>query len=93
MKELSILLCVMFFFFVRVGLASVVPITGLGDPISSPELADGTVIDFDSGPTGFYSSVTIGNVTFDVDPTAIAPFEWGGDFSGQFNTSGCVPRQ
>ena len=67
-------------------------ISGMGNPISAPELTGGTVIDFESGPTGFYSSVTIGNVTFDVDPdpNLALPFEWGGDWSGQFNTSGDI---
>ena len=75
-------------FLVMTGTGNSTMITGLGDPSSDPLLSGGTVIDFDSGPTGFYSSVTIGTVTFDVDPTPNIPFEWGGDFNGEFNTSG-----
>ncbi len=61
-------------------------ITGIGNP--STAIPGGTVITFDSGPTGRFtppttvtlSGVTIGGVggTFDID----------GDFIGQFNTRG-----
>ncbi len=68
-----------------VGTAHAAPINGVGDPISEPALSGGTVIDFDSGPTGQFSSITFGDVTF----TGVgADLTIGPDFNGDFNTSG-----
>lgn len=65
--------------------AQATAISGVGEPISEPTLAGGTIIDFDSGPVGSFNTQTFGNVTFTgVD----APFTIGLDFNGQFNTEG-----
>jgi hypothetical protein len=68
-----------------VGVAHAAPIVGLGDPITNPALSGGTVIDFDTGPTGDFTTQTFGDVTF----TGVgAPFTIGPDFINQFNTRG-----
>jgi hypothetical protein len=65
--------------------ANAVGISGLGDPITNPALTGGTVIDFDAGPTGVFSNITFGNVTFTgVD----APLTIGSDYIGSYNTRG-----
>jgi hypothetical protein len=59
--------------------------TGIGGVITAPEVAGGTTIDFDAGPTGLLAAITLANVTFfGVD----APITIGPDFIGQFNNTG-----
>lgn len=53
-----------------------------GAPAAIP---GGTVIDFDTAPTGLYAATTLSGVTF----TGVgAPFDIGPDFNGSFNTFG-----
>lgn len=60
-------------------------ISGIGSPDSAAELSGGTVIDFDSQAAGNYNNLWIDGVTFTgVD----APFTIGGDYNGDYNTSG-----
>ena len=74
-----------------VGAASLVtptygmPVSGTGEPVSVPALAGGTIVDFDSLPTGLFASVGASGVTF----TGVgAPLDIGSDFIGAFNTRG-----
>jgi hypothetical protein len=55
------------------------------NPDTNPSLAGGSVIDFDSAPTGSFSSLTIGNVTFG---EVGDDFTIGNAFIGQFNNYG-----
>lgn len=62
-----------------------VPLSGIGGAQTDAALAGGTTIDFDSGPTGNFASITFGNVTF----SGIgADITIGSDFNGSFNTRG-----
>ena len=58
------------------------PITGTGQPISSPALAGGTVIDFEGDRDGTAATRTFGNVT--IAGTSVV----SGTFAGQYNTFG-----
>ena len=49
-------------------------------------LAGGTVETFDAAPSGTHSSITLGNVTYSVEPGALLTI--GTDFIGSFNTTG-----
>jgi hypothetical protein len=55
------------------------------DPATDPALAGGTVITFDSAPSGAFSSLTLGNVTFG---GVGDDFTIGNAFVGQYNTYG-----
>ncbi len=58
-------------------------LAGFGGSQSAPELVVGTTIDFDGGPTGSFSAITLANVKFiGVD----GPFLIGSLYSGQYNT-------
>ena len=70
--------------------ASASTFTGLGNPIDAAALAGGTVIDFDGGPTGDYSSLTLLGVTFnDLDYT----FRISSAYIGSYNTEGTYSLQ
>jgi len=78
----SIIVSSIFFGVVNANAAS---ISGLGDPINNSALMGGTVIDFDAGPTGNFSNITLSGVTFTgVD----APLTIGSDFIRNYNTRG-----
>lgn len=63
--------------------ASAAVISGTGLP--SDVITGGAVIDFDSTAAGLYNSLTFGNVTIS---GVGAPFTVGGDYNGEYNTSG-----
>ena len=63
--------------------ASAASISGLGSPIDA--ISGGTVIDFETAPSGDFANITVGNITF----TGVgAPLTIGSDYDGQFNNSG-----
>lgn len=66
--------------------ANAVLISGTGGTGTDPNLADGTLIDFESTAAGQYASLTIFDVTFS-DPGGDV-LDVDGDFAGLFNTRG-----
>jgi hypothetical protein len=58
-------------------------LSGFGGAPSEPVLALGTTIDFDAGPTGSFSALTLGNVKF---IGTDGPFLINSFYSGQYNT-------
>lgn len=85
MRTLGLLLGLCILVWATSAVASADTLSGLGNPNTNPSLAGGTVINFDSGPTGLFNAITFGNTTF----TGIgAPVNIGPDFNGSFNTRG-----
>jgi hypothetical protein len=63
--------------------ASAAAISGFGSPIDA--IAGGTVIDFETAPSGDFANITLGNVTF----TGVgAPLTIGSDYGGKYNNLG-----
>ncbi len=63
--------------------ASAAALSGFGSPVDA--IAGGTVIDFETAPSGDFANITLGNVTF----TGVgAPLTIGSDYSGQYNNPG-----
>jgi hypothetical protein len=63
--------------------ASAASISGFGSPLNA--ISNGTVIDFETTPSGDFANITVGNVTF----TSVGdPLTIGADFSGQYNNPG-----
>ncbi|WP_309744276.1 PEP-CTERM sorting domain-containing protein [Chamaesiphon sp. OTE_20_metabat_361] len=63
--------------------ASAAAISGFGRPLAA--ISGGTVIDFETAPSGNFANITVGNVTF----TGVgAPLTIGSDYSGQYNNPG-----
>lgn len=60
-------------------------ISGFGDPVTHPSLAGGTVVDFDTSPTGLFHSQSYGALSINGED---GPFTIGSDFNGSFNTRG-----
>ena len=63
--------------------ANAASISGFGSPLSA--ISGGTVIDFETAPSGDFEKITLGNVTFTgVD----ARLTIGSDYSGEYNNPG-----
>jgi hypothetical protein len=60
-------------------------LVGTGGSITAPALSGGTLVNFDAGPTGIFTTLVFGDLTVTgVD----APFTLGPDYNGQYNTRG-----